>query len=79
MKALQQLCGAAVFILVLTSATFGGDISTGGKTEPPPPPTSSTTAPGERQTEQDLQNPEVMSDSVVDIALNLLHTMLLVF
>jgi len=80
MRKLQQLCGAAVFTLLLTTATLGGDISTGGKTEPPPPPpASSAIAPGEIQTEQDIQNPEAMSDSVADLALNLLYIMLTVF
>lgn len=79
MRKLQQLCGAAVFTLVLTTATLGGDISTGGKSEPPPPPpASSAIAPGEIQTE-DIQNPEAMSDSVADLVLNLLYTMLTVF
>jgi len=49
MKKLQQLCLAAVFTLALTTATFAGDIQTGGKTEPPPPPPASATSPGEIQ------------------------------
>ena len=80
MKKLQQLCAAAVFTLVLTITTFGGDISTGGKTEPPPPPSaSSAIKPGEIQTEQDIQNPEAISDSVAELALNLLYIVLTVF
>ena len=80
MKKLLQLCAAAVFTLALTTATFGGDISTPGKTDPPPPPPAfSAIAAGEIQTQQDIQNAEPMSDSVIDLALNLLNTMLLVF
>ena len=80
MKKLMHLCAAAVFTLVLTTATLWGDISTGGKTAPPPPPpASSAIACGEIQTEQDIQNPEAMNDSVTDLALNLLYIMLTVF
>lgn len=81
MKKLRQLCVATVFTLVLTTVTLGGDISTGGKTEPPPPPppASSAITSGEIRTEQDIQNPEAMSDSVVHFALNLLQIMLTVF
>ena len=32
MKKLQQLCLAGVFTLLLTTATFAGEIGTGGKT-----------------------------------------------
>ena len=80
MKKLQQLCAAVVFTLVVATAALGGDISTGGKTEPPPPPpASSTIASGEKQTEQDIQIPEAVSDSVADLALDLLYIMLTVF
>lgn len=78
MKKLQQLCMAGVAILVLTTATFAGDISTPGKTQPPPPDQSSATTPGDIQT-PGIQSPLAMSDSVADIALNLLQTMLAVF
>lgn len=71
MKKLRQLCMASVFTLVLTTATFAGDISTPGKT--PPPPDASTTTQGDIQTGYEIQ------DSVADIALNLLQTMLSVF
>jgi hypothetical protein len=80
MKKLQQLCMAGVFTLVLTTATFAGEISTGGLTQPPPPPPDglSATAPGDIAT-GGLQNSGPSSDSVADIALNLLQTMLSVF
>ncbi len=80
MKKLQQLCMAGVFTLVLTTATFAGDISTPGITQPPPPGESSTIAPGDIATPgRGTQNPQAMSVSVADIALNLLQTMLSVF
>lgn len=78
MKKLRQLCMASVFTLVLTTATFAGDISTPGKTQPPPPDESSATTPGDIAT-GGTQNPQAMSDSVADIALNLLQTMLAMF
>lgn len=45
MKKLQELCLAGVFTLVLTTATFAGEIDTGGKTPPPPPPASMSATP----------------------------------
>ena len=79
MKKLQQLCMAGVFTLVLTTATFAGDIATGGFTQPPPPPpASSATTPGDIQT-GGIQSTQAISDSVVEIALNLLQTMLALF
>jgi len=73
MKKLQRLCVAGVFTLLLTTSTFAGDIQTPGKTPPPPPDESSTLASGDIQTGYEIQ------DSVADIALNLLQTMLSVF
>ena len=78
MKKLQQLCMAGVFTLVLTTATFAGDISTPGSPQPPPPSASSTLAPGDIET-PGIQNPQATSDSVADFALNLLQTMLSLF
>jgi hypothetical protein len=68
---------AGVFTLVLTTATFAGDIQTGGSPQPPPT-ASSTLAPGDIET-PGIQNAQAMSDSVADIALNLLQIMLSVF
>ncbi len=81
MKKLQHLCMAAVFTLMLTTATLAGDIATGGFTPPPPPPPDgfSATTSGDTQTPGVVQNPEAISDPVTDIALNLLQTMLSVF
>jgi hypothetical protein len=78
MKKLQQLCMAGVFTLVLTTATFAGDIATGGFTQPPPDESSPTTLGG-IETGLGVQNPEAISDSVADIALDLLQIMLSVF
>jgi hypothetical protein len=80
MKKLRQLCVAAMFTLVLTTATFGGDIATGGFTQPlPPPPASSSATSGSIETTSGGENPQDISDSVADLALNLLQTMLSVF
>jgi len=78
MKKLQQLCMAGVFTLVLTTTTFAGDIHTGGLTQPPPDESWPTTSGG-IETGTGAQNPEAISDSVADIALDLLQTMLSVF
>ena len=79
MKKLRQLCVATVFILVLTTATFAGDIATPGITQPtPPPPDESSATSGNIETGGDRE-PASFSDSVADLALNLLQTMLSVF
>ena len=79
MKKLQRLCVAGVFTLMLTTATFAGDIHTPGLTQPPPPPDeSSAITPGDIHT-GGIQSPQAMSDSVAEIVLSLLQTMLLVF
>ena len=78
MKKLQQLCVAGVFTLVLATTTFAGDIETPGKTQPPPPAASSTLTLGDIDT-PGMQNSQVTSDSVTDIALNLLQTVLAMF
>lgn len=78
MKKLQQLCMAGVFTLALTTATFAGDIQTPGSPQPASPNQSSATTPGDIAT-PGIQNPQATSDSVADIVLNLLQTMLAVF
>jgi hypothetical protein len=79
MKKLQQLCVAGVFTLVLTTATFAGDIQTPGVTQQlPPSDESSAITPGDIAT-GGIQNPERTSNPVTDIALSLLQTMLSVF
>jgi ABC-type sugar transport system substrate-binding protein len=80
MKKLRQLCLAGVFTLALTTATFAGDIATGGFTSPPPPPPDELSAitPGDIPA-GGIQNPQAMNDSAAEFALNLLQTMLSVF
>ncbi len=79
MKKLQQLCMAGVFTLVLTTTAFAGDSHTHGLTQPPPPPDeSSATTPGDVHT-GGIQSPQALSDSVTDVAVNLLQTLLAMF
>jgi hypothetical protein len=79
MKKLQQLCLAVVFTLLLTTATFAGDIATGGKTPPPPPPASaSATTSGETPIDP-KDDADYEYQLIEDIALELLRTMLSVF
>ncbi len=78
MKKLQRLCVVGVFASVLTTTTFAGDIHTGIAT-PPPPNASSAITLGDIGTPGDIQTPQATTDSVEDIALNLLQTMLSVF
>jgi hypothetical protein len=81
MKKFRQVCMAGVFTLLLTTATFAGEIATGGFTAPPPPPPDELTAttPEEIQTGWGIQNWQATRDSVADISLNLLQTMLALF
>jgi hypothetical protein len=78
MKKTHRLCLVSVFILVLTTATFAGEIDT-PKAPPPPPAASSAMTPGDMDMPPAIQNPQGTSDSVADIVLNLLQTMLSVF
>jgi hypothetical protein len=80
MKKLRQLWVAGVLILVITTATFAGDITTPGITQPPPtPPTTSAITQGHIVTGSSVQNPQATGDSVADFVLNLLQTMLALF
>ena len=78
MRKLRQFCVAGLFTLVLTTATFAGDIETGGKPQPPPPAGSSPVTPGDIPT-GGTQTSQPMTDSLGDLLLNLLQTMLSVF
>jgi hypothetical protein len=71
MKKLQELCLAGVFTFALTTATFAGEIPTGGKTEPPPPPVpASATASGEITTDpNDNESDELLENIVPDLLL----------
>lgn len=79
MNKTQRLCLVSVCILVLTTATFAGEIDTPKAPPTPPPAASSATTPGEIDTPRAIQNPQPTSDSVTDIALELLQTILYVF
>jgi len=78
MRSLQRLCVVGVFSLVLTTTTFAGDIHT-GIASPAPPDQSSVIEPGHIQSPQAIENPQGTSESVADIALSLMQTMLSVF
>lgn len=79
MKNFQKLCLAGVFTLAFTTATFAGEIDTGGKTPPPPPPASvSATSSGETAMEpnaDDSNEYQLLNDIIPD----LLQIMLSVF
>ena len=79
MKRIQQLCLASVFTLVLGTATFAGEIGTGGKTPPPPPPTSSSTTTSSEVPLAPNDDADQEYQVVEDIALELLRTLLSVF
>jgi hypothetical protein len=74
MRKLQELCLAGVFTLVLTTATFAGEIPTGGKTEPPPPVPASATASGEIATD-----PNDAQDDQYQLLENIVPDLLVIF
>ena len=81
MKTLRQLPVALVFTLALTIPAFAGEMET-GKTTPPPTPTATTageihtTITGQMDTGSGEATP---SDSAMEIALNLLQSVLSLF
>jgi hypothetical protein len=83
MKKLQRLCLAAVFTIVLTSATLAGDISTPGIAQPSPTPapysamTAGETPIGESSSTSEVDVSE--SSLLTDVASDLLQIMLSVF
>ncbi len=81
MKKLQQLCMATVFTLVLTGATFAGEINTPGVAQPSPTPASpSVTTVGEIPTGEGFGPCEVdVCGSLTDVAFDLLQIMLSAF
>ena len=78
MKTLQHLCLVAVFVLTLTTATFAGEIGTGGKTPPPPPDSATATTSGETPL-QPKDDADYEYQLMEDITHQLLQTMLSVF
>lgn len=79
MKKLQELCLAAVFTLVLTTATFAGEIPTGGKTPPAPPPASASSTPSGEIAIEPNTNESDEYQLFNDIVPDLLRLMLSVF
>jgi hypothetical protein len=82
MKKLKQLTSAVALILVFTVTAFAGIIETPAVPPPPPPPpesSSSVAAPGGMETPGVTQGPGLASDSVTEVALSLLQSVLSVF
>lgn len=78
MKKLKELFLAGVFTFALTTATFAGEIPTGGKTPPPPPPESATTTPS-GEIAIDPNDNEGSDYQLEDIVPDLLRIVLSVF
>ncbi len=76
MRKLRQLSMAVVFTLALSASAFAGII--GGGPEPPPAPPSAT-ATGIIGTSPSTESIAPATDPVVDVALNLLQSLLLAF
>ncbi len=81
MKKLKQLTSAVALILVFTVTAFAGIIETPAVPPPPPPPDSSSSiaTPGDMETPGVTQGPGLASDSVTEVALSLLQSVLSVF
>jgi hypothetical protein len=82
MKTLRQLSVALVFASALTVPAIAGDIET-GKSQPPPSPATAT-AQGEIQTtvtgqDETGSSEATAADSAMEIALNLLQSVLALF
>lgn len=90
MKNLGTLCASVVLALILTTPAFAGDIHT-GITNPPPAPqgvistgvTDSPATQGNIHTgvtnQESAEDGATASDSVTEIALNLLQSVLSLF
>lgn len=78
MKKLKNLSVAVFLMLMLCMSAYAGEIGI-GKAPPPPPDSSSTSVTSEIQVGGDVHMQSSLSDSIGDIALNLLQTVLLVF
>ncbi|MDQ3802648.1 MAG: hypothetical protein M3416_02175 [Acidobacteriota bacterium] len=81
MKSLRQLCVSSVCMLALAVPAFAGEIQTGIAT---PPPAQTVTAAGEIQTGvagqiESGSGEATAADSVAEIALNLLQSVLSLF
>ena len=80
MKTLRQFSLALMLGLAFTSSAIAGDITT-GVTSPPPPAPSSVAADGDITTglNGEISTTAQASDSVVDIALSLVQSVLALF
>ena len=80
MKKLKQLSLATALTFILASYAFGGIIDCPAVPPPPPPDSSSSIAtPGDMETPGVTQGPGLASDSVTEVALSLLQSVLSVF
>jgi hypothetical protein len=80
MKKLNRFGIAAVFTLMLASAAFAGEIGIGIAPPPTPPASSSVTTSGDIYIGRtDTDTASASCDSVSNIALNLLQSLLSVF
>jgi hypothetical protein len=64
---------------MLSTATFAGEIGTGGKTPPPPPPDSASATTSAETTLEPKVDADYEYQLIEDIGLELLQTMLSVF
>lgn len=76
MKRLKQLSMAVVLTLMFALSAFAGDIQIPAPA-PPPPGASSEMAPGEIHI--GVNSPAAPGDSVTEVALNILQSLLSVF
>ncbi len=80
MKQLRQLCATSVLVLVLTTAAFADGIIHGDKTPPPPAPTSTGIIHGDLvSTDEELKSEDTTVDLAMELALNLIQNMLVLF
>lgn len=78
MKHLKRFATVAVFVLTLTTASFAGQIST-GITSPPPPPQNSIEQADANNVGGEVTTDAQASDSVVEVALSLVESLLALF
>jgi hypothetical protein len=81
MKKLKQLSLATALTFMLATGAFAGTIDTPAVQPPPPPDSSSATTSGtiDCPAVGETQGPGLASDSVTEVALSLLQSVLSVF
>lgn len=83
MKTLQRLCATTIFVVLLTSASLAGEISTPGIAQPTPTPapaSSTAITAGEIPIGGSTSELDVSEGTLLtDVALDLLQIMLSVF